>query len=155
MLRNRGYKYIQLNSFEDNIELLEKHLPNNLINSDPVIIIPSAPPEFDIIKSSKYIHKKDIIDESYEKPKQIIEILTDKKNLHKKDIINEPYEKPKQIIEILTDKKILETEPEYDFEVIECIFTKDNPANFHTIEIKCINTMLFIKNNEIISTYLF
>lgn len=128
MLKNRGYKYTQIDSNEDNIELLEKHLPNSLINSDPISIscsiqkvIPSTPDSLS-------------------------------KGIQKRLIIQESYEKPKQIVELLTYKKILEKEPEYDFEVIECIFTKDNPAIFHTIEIKCTNTTLFVKNNEIIST---
>ena len=128
MLRNRGYKYTQIDSNEDNIELLEKHLPNSFINSDPISIscsirevIPSTPNSLS-------------------------------KGIQKRLIIQESYEKPKQIVELLTDKKILEKEPEYDFDIIECIFTKDNPAIFHTIEIKCTNTTLFVKNNEIIST---
>jgi hypothetical protein len=130
MLRNRGYKYTKLDSIEDNIELLEKHQPNNSINLDPIIASCSrqhfTPPSPQNSPSYRKIEKKDIIDEFYEKPKQIVELLT--------------------------DKKILEKEPEYDFDIIECIFTKDNPAIFHTIEIKCINTTLFVKNNEIIST---
>jgi hypothetical protein len=130
MLRNRGYKYTKLDSIEDNIELLEKHQPNNSINLDPIIASCSrqhfTPPSPQNSPSYRKIEKKDIIDQFYEKPKQIVELLT--------------------------DKKILEKEPEYDFDIIECIFTKDNPAIFHTIEIKCINTTLFVKNNEIIST---
>jgi hypothetical protein len=120
MLKNSRYKYTQLDSNEDNIELLEKHLPNSSINSDPIYMALS-------------------IQKSNPSTKKIQEIII-------KD------EKPKQIVELLSDKKFLEKEPEYDFEVIKCIFTKDNPANFHTIEIKCINTTLFIKNNEIITS---